>query len=126
VLGDECRPQSVDQRGEAAQVIGVGLRRGGERKRDAVQRHRMPGADRLEPGEPRPACDQVVLGLDLEPESVRRRGERLLEVLGLEPQPGGRWHGAVQLLTGVSDPMPVGVFMVVQVPFATYFQALPW
>jgi hypothetical protein len=33
---------------------------------------------------------------------------------------------AGQPLTGVSDPIPVGVFIVVQVPLATYFQALPW
>ena len=31
-----------------------------------------------------------------------------------------------QLLIGVSEPMPFGVFIVVQVPLATYFQALPW
>jgi hypothetical protein len=29
-------------------------------------------------------------------------------------------------LFAVSEPVPFGVFMVVQVPFGTYFQALPW
>jgi hypothetical protein len=28
-------------------------------------------------------------------------------------------------LTGVRDPVPFGVFMLAQVPLATYFQALP-
>ena len=31
-----------------------------------------------------------------------------------------------QDLMGISEPMPVGVFMLVQVPAGTYFQALPW
>jgi len=31
-----------------------------------------------------------------------------------------------QDLIGSSEPIPFGVFIVVQVPFATYFQALPW
>ena len=37
---------------------------------------------------------------------------------------GVRWH--VQPLMGISEPMPLGVFMAVQVPAGTYFQALPW
>ena len=31
-----------------------------------------------------------------------------------------------QLLNSVSDPMPVGVLIEVQVPLATYFQAFFW
>lgn len=31
-----------------------------------------------------------------------------------------------QDLTGVSEPLPVGVVIVAQVPFGTYFHALPW
>ena len=29
-------------------------------------------------------------------------------------------------LTGISEPMPLGVLIVEHVPFGTYFQALPW
>ena len=29
-------------------------------------------------------------------------------------------------LTGISEPTPLGVVIVVHVPFGTYFQALPW
>ena len=73
--------------------------------------------------------------MDLEPQAVRGGGARVLEVLGLEAQPRGeaRGHRLLQrgrrdrqLLIGVSDPMPFGVLIVVQVPLATYFQALPW
>jgi len=34
--------------------------------------------------------------------------------------------GGDQDLIGVSDPVPFGVLMVVQVPLATIFQAVPW
>ena len=33
---------------------------------------------------------------------------------------------SAQDLIGSSEPVPLGVLMVSQVPFATYFQALPW
>jgi hypothetical protein len=36
------------------------------------------------------------------------------------------FQARVQDLMGISEPMPVGVFMLVQVPVGTYFQALPW
>ena len=32
----------------------------------------------------------------------------------------------IYALTGISEPMPLGVLIVVHVPFGTYFQALPW
>jgi hypothetical protein len=31
-----------------------------------------------------------------------------------------------QPLTGSSEPMPFGVFIAAQVPFGTFFHALPW
>ena len=37
-----------------------------------------------------------------------------------------RFADARLQVLGVSEPLPFGVEMVVQVPLATYFQALPW
>ena len=98
-----------------------------------MQRQRMDAADRFQPGQPRPAGDQVVLGVDLEPQAGRPAGERLGVVVGLEAEPGrqGGVHavlGSAKRLQalGVSEPLPLGVFMVVQVPLGTVFQALPW
>jgi hypothetical protein len=42
-----------------------------------------------------------------------------------EARTGSRAPLLAQDLIGSSEPVPVGVFIVVQVPFATYFQALP-
>ncbi len=127
VLGDERGSMRSTSAPSRRRWSAIGPLRGSQRERDAVQRDRMPGADRLEPREPRPALDQVVLGMDLEPQPVRRarRAPRRSAAASGPARRTVPWS-RVQLLTGVSEPMPFGVFIVVQVPFATYFQALPW
>ncbi len=124
---------AVREPAESAKVRRVRRRVRGERQRHAVQAHRVAFPDRVEPAQPRPAVDQVVLGMHLEPEPRRRAVSRLVVVLGLESQPGGEEWGHVgsvpsraQPLTGASEPMPFGVLMDVHVPFGTCFQALPW
>ena len=88
MLGDQRRLDPPHQRGQAGQRLRIRRLGAGERQRDAVQRQRMDAADRFQPGQPRPAGDQVVLGMDLEPQARRPAGERLLEVVGLEAEPG--------------------------------------
>ena len=73
--------------------------------------------------QPRAAIDHVVFGMNLEPQPRRRGGERLAEMLGLEADAGGGSHGQRPL--AISEPAPLGVLIAVQVPLATYFQALP-
>ena len=70
--------------------------------------------------------------MDLQPQPFDPEGERRVEVLGLEAEPGpekGR-HGnrrfRVQRLISINEPMPWGVFIVTHVPAGTYFQALGW
>ena len=68
--------------------------------------------------------------MHLEPQAGPPAGQRLAEVLRLEAEAGLEWrraHGAApQDFIGVSEPMPLGVLMLVQVPTGTFFQALPW
>ncbi len=134
VLGDQRRLESIDQGGQSRKVCRVGFGIGRQRHADAVQRKRVPRANGFQPRQARTAVDHVVFRMDLEPQTVRGSGVRRLVVRGLESQPRGTVvdHGLVpecrvdQLLIGVSEPMPLGVFIVVQVPLATFFQALPW
>ena len=90
----------------------------------------MLAPDGVEPGAPRAAHGHVVLGMDLEPHPGGAAMQRVLVVLGLEAEPGAeRGHGELLLARqalGVSEPWPFGVWMAVQVPLATLFQALPW
>ena len=90
-----------------------------------MQRQRSLGAQGLEHREARPAGDHVIFGVDLEPQSRRRRGDRLFEMLRLEANSGGGKHGR-QPLIGESEPAPFGVTILSQVPLSTYFQELPW
>ena len=61
-----------------------------ERQAHSVQRKRPHLAQRGKHGDARAAGDHVVLGVNLEPQAGRRRGERLVEMLGLESHTGGR------------------------------------
>ena len=86
----------IRQRAQSRRCVRVGRRVGGQRQRDAVQadgwRARIASSQR----EPRAAVDQVVLGMDLEPQPRRRAGERVVVVLGLQAEPGGeRGHHEV-------------------------------
>jgi hypothetical protein len=134
VLGDEHRLDAPHQRREAGELGGVERLAAGQRQRHAVQRHRVLGADRLEPRQARPALHEVVLGMDLEPQARRATGQGLLVVLGLEADAGGERRcaragagsrHAAQVLAE-SEPVPFGVLIVVHVPAGTFFQALPW
>jgi hypothetical protein len=69
--------------------------------------------------------------MHLEPQACGSARECLVDVLGLEPEARkqGRGHARSpvgQDLISVSEPVPFGVFIVVQVPAGTFFQALPW
>ena len=72
--------------------------------------------------------------MDLEPQAGPAAGQGLAEVLGLEAEAGRKRLRAHDVLLepgdqdfiGVSEPMPWGVLMLVQVPTGTFFQALPW
>ena len=69
--------------------------------------------------------------MDLEPQAGRPAGQRLRVVIGLEAEPGGqdlhaRTAGRRRQALGVSEPLPLGVFIATQVPLGTAFQALPW
>ena len=132
MFGDERRLDPVDQRSESRQRRCIGRLGAGERKRNAVQRHGMRAADFLQPGHAGPAGDQVVLGMHLEPQAAGPAGERLFVVLGLQAEPGRQGgHDCACLamrlqVLAESEPVPLGVFIVVQVPLATAFQALAW
>ena len=116
----------------------------------------MRRADSLEPGQPRSAVDHVVLGMHFEPQARRlRRRCAASKCCGFSPSPAlnmGSLRGssrgrsarractvpgkagatrpqpmsAHQVLIGVSEPLPFGVAIDVQVPFGTAFHALPW
>ena len=72
----------------------------------------------------RAARDHVIFGMDFEPQARRRRGEGLSVMLGFEADTGGGNHGQRPVIA-TSEPLPLGVLMLAQVPLATYFQALP-
>ena len=90
-----------------------------------MQRDRPVATQLLEHGEAGPAVDHVILCMDLEPKSRRRRGQGFAEMLRLETQAGGGSHWGYRAI-GLSEPLPLGVLIFVHVPLATYFQALPW
>ena len=96
----------------------------------------MLAPNRFEPREARAAGDVVVLGMHLEPQAGCATGEGVVEVLRLEAQAGaeragrasvsaGLGHGRAQAFA-VSEPLPLGVLMPVQVPAGTLFHELPW
>ena len=121
----------ADQRGQRRQRA---QRRAARRRRATARRHAARadgarGSPRARPAAARPRpCSSRHGPRTTGP--ARRAGERLVEVLGLEAESGGRapacgMAGARQAL-GVSEPLPLGVLIAVQVPLATFFQALPW
>ncbi len=126
VLGDEKRIKPLDRAARALEVGEIGPLMPAERKADAVQRQRLRMAQRFKHGEARAAVYHVVLGMDLEPQAVRRRGQSFFKVLGLESHAGGRVSIVLSPASGVNEPWPLGVLILAQVPLATYFQALPW
>src|SRR5882724_1424504 len=123
------------------------------RQPDAMHRQRIAFAQRAELRVRRPAGAHVVLGVNLEESDRLRSGEDVVKMRGLEADAGTRGqirddgHSYIpavrrpkkeearagrrapllaQDLIGSSEPVPFGVLIVAHVPFATYFQALPW
>ena len=124
MLRNERRFEAVDKPLQRREMVRVGLACASERQSDAVKRKLALAAQGLEHREARAALDHVILGMDLEPKSHRRRSQRLAEMLRLEAKAGGGSHGDYAI--GLSEPTPFGVLIDAQVPLATYFQALPW
>jgi hypothetical protein len=89
-----------------------------------MKRDVAPAAKLFQHRQARPAGDHVIFSVNLKPKSRRRRGKGLTIMLGLEANTGGGSHGGYRA-TGVSEPLPLGVLIEAQVPFATYFQAFP-
>lgn len=117
-------------------------------KTDAVNRQGITLAQCAQLCVRRAACAHVIFGVDLY-EGERLPGcEQVLKMLRLVSNACARGQGSekrhaatfrkpvgthggraprrtAQDLIGVREPFPFGVFMEVQVPFGTYFQALP-
>jgi hypothetical protein len=88
VLGHERWLDAANQLGQPRQRARIDRLGAGQRERDAVQRQRMLAPDRVEPGEARSAGDEIVLGVNLEPEAGGAAGEGVAEMLGLEAEAG--------------------------------------
>jgi len=109
---------------------------------DSVHRQRIMLPQRRELGMRPTAVAHVVLGMDFDEPHGRGSRRQGLEMLRLEADTGARRKGTcfghrtlqeervpaapapVMAQAGWSMPMPLGVLRVVQVPLATYFQAL--
>ena len=85
----------------------------------------MPIADSFQAGYARTATDKKVLGVNLEPETVRSSDLGCSKCAGFKPIPADSLivTPAAQPSTGVREPMPTGVLIVVHVPAGTYCQA---
>lgn len=96
-----------------------------------MQGNRMPRPDGFQPSEARPAFDQIVFRMYLEPQPIRRAGHRRFIMRRFQAKSGGKCgvhdegREGYQDLIGVSEPEPFGVLMEVQVPAGTFFHALP-
>jgi hypothetical protein len=69
VLRNQGGLDALRECGQPLEMRGIGRRIACQRQRDAVQRHRMPRADRVQPSDARPARHHVVLGVHLEPQA---------------------------------------------------------
>ena len=123
MVGDGGR---ADQVGEGPQPAEVILRRRFHRRQreaDAVERDREALRQRDERSQARSAIDHVVFGVDLEPQARVTRCQRFIEMLELETQACGHDHRSTPQAPGVSEPKPLGVLILAQVPAGTSFHA---
>lgn len=136
MLGHQKRLEPVSERLEPRQMHRVRRLVSAERQPDTMKGQRLFSADGLQPFQARAAIDHIVLGMDLEPQTGRRRRQSLVVMAGLEAQShsGDRRRGGRSMVhqsssdqreTGVREPLPRGVRMLVQVPAGVCFQALP-
>ncbi len=95
-----------------------------KREADAVEGQRVAFTDCSEMIVARTARAEIVLGVNFEPETRRRVAERIGIVLRLQSESGGGLVRHDYMAFGVSEPMPFGVLIVVQVPAFTSDQAL--
>ena len=87
----------------------------------------MLGPQRLQPRQARAAVHHVVLGMNLEPQAGQTGSQCRLKMLRLQAQTSAQMrlpHSVLrvaghQLFIGISEPMPLGVFMLAQVPAGT-------
>ena len=85
-----------------------------------MPKHRVQPPSRMQLARPGPGLPRkgrpAALGASPCPlrAALRERGE------------GAKRHRGVFHFMASSEPMPLGVLMLVQVPAGTYFQALPW
>ena len=129
MFGDQERPDPGFEPGQRRKVRGIGQFGTAQRQPDPVERDRIARGQLAQHRQARAARDHVVLGMNLEPQPRHRFGSdeshRGSEVLGFETESGGRGGSHRSQALGVSEPTPLGVLIDVQVPLATYFQALP-
>ena len=93
MLGHEVGLEPVGQPLERRQMVAVGLGCARQGHSDAVERQGAVTPEPFEHGKARTAIHHVIFGMDFEPEVRRRRGERLVEMFGLETDTGGGGHG---------------------------------
>jgi hypothetical protein len=85
----------------------------------------MTFAQSHERGKARTAIDHVIFGVHFEPQAIGPRRQRFCEVLQFEAET----CGYVQRFgpqPAVREPLPLGVWILVQVPAGTSFQAFFW
>jgi hypothetical protein len=133
-------------------MLGVERPHRANRKPNSVERQSVEFAQGAELRVRGPACAHIIFGVDLEKAHGLRARNDVGKMLRLEADTAAqRKAGCVRQrhgdrswqweeggagrrarasrkaydLIAVSDPVPFGVFMVAQVPLATYFHALP-
>jgi len=119
------RLDPIDQLAKPSEVVGARRLDRGEGQADAMHRDRKALGQRAKRSEPGAAIDHIILGVNLEPQASRLCGQRSIKMFGLEAEACGRSHGEMLQAFGVSEPRPFGVWILVQVPAGTSFQALP-
>ena len=84
VLRNESWLKAIDEALESGKMVWIGFGSSGQGHPDAMKRELALSADFLEHCQARTAGNHVILGVNLEPKSRRRRGEGLVKMLGLE------------------------------------------
>ena len=139
MLGKTFGSVAVAQATQALQVRAVERRVDADRQADAMHRQCEALVQARELGMREAAVTHVVFRMHLEETDGARIGDQAVEMLGLEfnasaGRQRGLDHGGAPLkeegaigprpsspqVTGVSEPVPFGVFIVAHVPFATY------
>src|SRR6266513_1502447 len=152
MLREAFRRVLIAQLFEPREMVAIERPHRADRQPDTMHRQRIAFSQSSKLRMRRSARAHVILGVNLdEPDRVCRR-ENVAKMRGLEADAGAgrqiRYTEHLQIpalriaemkeargirapriaqdLIGSSEPAPFGVLIVAQVPFTTYFQALPW